>query len=87
MNVDSNPIPRWAKLVAVVSIFFAFGALEAMDARTEALIAQADADAARAVAQIDQQHGIECDEYGAIDASPMIPTGSTVAPIRGKAGF
>ena len=62
MNVDSNPIPRWATLAAVVAIFFAFGALEAMDARTEALIAQADADAARAVAQIAQQHGIECGE-------------------------
>lgn len=57
---ERNPLPRWAAWLAAVLIVAGYGALEALDAHTEALIAQADADAAKAVAQVAQQYGIEC---------------------------
>lgn len=55
-----NPLPRWAAWLAAVLIFAGYGALEALDAHTEVLIAQADAEAAKAVAQVASQYGIEC---------------------------
>jgi hypothetical protein len=55
-----NPLPRWTAWLAAVLIVAGYGALEALDAHTEALIAQADAEAAKAVAQVASQYGIEC---------------------------
>ncbi len=55
-----NPLPRWTAWLAAVLIFAGYGALEALDAHTEVLIAQADAEAAKAVAQVATQYGIEC---------------------------
>ncbi|MDI3489601.1 MAG: hypothetical protein PWP11_878 [Thauera sp.] len=55
-----NPLPRWAAWLAAVLIFAGYGALEALDAHTEVLIAQADAEAAKAVAKVAIQYGIEC---------------------------
>ena len=48
--------------VAAALIVGGYAALDALDAHTEALIAQSDAEAAKAVAQIVQQYGIECAE-------------------------
>lgn len=62
MNVNSNPLPAWTTPAAVVAAFLCYGALDALDAHTEALIARADADAAQAAAQVVQQYGIECGE-------------------------
>ncbi len=55
-----NPLPRWTAWLAAVLIVAGYGALEALDAHTEVLIAQADAEAAKAVAQVASQYGIEC---------------------------
>lgn len=55
-----NPLPRLTAWLAAVLIVAGYGALEALDAHTEVLIAQADAEAAKAVAQVATQYGIEC---------------------------
>lgn len=68
MNTNTNPLPRWVPWAAAVVIFAGFGALEALDARTELLIAQADAQAAQAVAQVALQYGIECTPAPAVIA-------------------
>jgi len=60
MDTNRNPLPGWAPWAAALLIFSGYAALEALDAHTELLIAQADADAARAVAQVAIQYGIEC---------------------------
>lgn len=60
MDTNRNPLPGWAPWAAALLIFAGYAALEALDAHTELLIAQADADAARAVAQVAIQYGIEC---------------------------
>jgi len=57
---ERKPLPRWATWLAVALIVAGYGALEALDAHTEVLIAKADADAAKAVAQVASQYGIEC---------------------------
>lgn len=62
MNENTAPLPRWMPWAAAAVIFAAYGALAGLDAHTEALIAQSDAEAAKAVAQIVQQYGIECAE-------------------------
>lgn len=68
MNDNTNPLPRWVPWAAAVVIFAGFGALEALDAHTERLIAQADAQAAQAVAQVARQYGIECNPAPAVIA-------------------
>lgn len=55
-----DPLPRWVPWAAAAVIFTGLGLLEAMDAHVERAIAEADADAARAVAMVVQQYGIEC---------------------------
>lgn len=38
--MNRNPLPMWARFVAVALIFAGYGLLEWQDAQTEALIAQ-----------------------------------------------
>lgn len=67
-----NPLPRWAAWLAAVLIFAGYGALDALNTHTEALIAQADAEAAKAVAQVAIQYGIECGQPVMVaDTAPL----------------
>lgn len=68
MNPNKKPAPRWPAWLGVALIFAGYGVLEAHDAHTEMLIAEADAEAAIAVAQVARQYGIECEEPHAVIA-------------------
>ena len=41
-RTDGNPVPGWARVLAVVLVFGGYGLLEAHDAATERAIAAAD---------------------------------------------
>ena len=41
-RTDGNPLPMWARVLAVVLVFGGYGLLEAHDAATERAIAAAD---------------------------------------------
>ena len=41
--MNTNPLPIWARVLAVVLVFGGFGLLEAHDAHTDRQIARADA--------------------------------------------